>query len=861
MTHEYKETSLWLSSLCDASDGLDVHRQRLRTEYNNFRSRIGVLVGKIQDDFPNLTLHDLTHIDELWRIASLITGPEFLINPLEAFVLGGAFLLHDAALCFEAYAGGRNAVRDTIEWKDAFAAESRRLSGIADEAECREAADFSAIRALHARQAVQLVERCWQQPNSQNGIYLIDDFHLRTHLGQLMGQIAASHHWNIEKVSSNFRTVFNAPGELPSEWQVDSVKIACLLRCADALHIDNKRAPDFLLALIRRKGISLDHWQSQNWLGCLSVDPSDPLKETALVTSTRAFPKDQAEAWWVAFDALTVADKEIKVANALLEKRTGSLAGGFRIKRVRGCDQPESMAEVVRTVGWNPCAAALHVDNIESLVRTLGGEQLYGKGNFLLGIVVRELIQNARDAVCARKEREPGYKGSIFISYDPGCQELMVEDDGVGMSYRVLTGPLLAFGTSFWASDLVRAEFTGLMASAFRPSGKFGIGFYSIFMIAESAIVASRRYDDSYDSTVQLEFPRGLTLRPTLQKGRIEGFSRSTRVALKLKPELMPDHQDLKRGSGFGLQEDNPVSMSLKDYVASLCASLDVDVSLSIVGEQECKIQRALPVATEFYESWLRQLSMADSKRSKQLDQYISAHARRLTPIFSDGKQIGLAAILTTQLQRPAEIIGRLTAGLLPTDVTDSSSHFFFGFIETSPNSARRDAVSLDFKAPVFVDWAKKQYEELIKWPLNDLERFFAAAGLAQFGIDTRPLARLLVLRENEQPAFMNFDQIAELLRTIPIAIYKSRVMNYAECHHNFPSYPGAALIRPFLAADWSRLEFTPDGIPSQNHGIIDLIHRTAIEKGMKIEWKVLTNVRSMEVFGYVDAVVASLVS
>ncbi|MBA2593659.1 MAG: hypothetical protein M3495_02490 [Pseudomonadota bacterium] len=46
---------------------------------------------------PGLTVHDITHLDALWRVADQIAGPDYPINPAEAFVLGGAFLLHDAA--------------------------------------------------------------------------------------------------------------------------------------------------------------------------------------------------------------------------------------------------------------------------------------------------------------------------------------------------------------------------------------------------------------------------------------------------------------------------------------------------------------------------------------------------------------------------------------------------------------------------------------------------------------------------------------------------------------------------------------------------------------------------------------------
>ena len=46
---------------------------------------------------------------------------------------------------------------------------------------------------------------------------------------------------------------------------------------------------------------------------------------------------------------------------------------------------------------------------------------------------------------------------------------LVVEDNGIGMSEQVLTGPLLDFGTSFWRSPLAMEEFPGLMAAGTAP--------------------------------------------------------------------------------------------------------------------------------------------------------------------------------------------------------------------------------------------------------------------------------------------------------------------------------------------------------------------------------------------------------
>jgi hypothetical protein len=131
----------------------------------------------------------------------------------------------------------------------------------------------------------------------------------------LIGQISASHHWDIDEINSNLPNQLNALSTFPREWRIDPIKIACLLRCADAAHIDNERAPDFLHALMKRRGLSYTHWQAQNKLACVDLDQSDSNGSTLLFTSTRNFTESESDAWWVSYDATCMIDREIRASN------------------------------------------------------------------------------------------------------------------------------------------------------------------------------------------------------------------------------------------------------------------------------------------------------------------------------------------------------------------------------------------------------------------------------------------------------------------------------------------------------------------------------------------------------------------
>jgi hypothetical protein len=456
--------------------------------------------------------------------------------------------------------------------------------------------DFTAVRVLHASQAEKLANYEWKNLNGGPSFFLIEDTSLRSKYGTLIGQIAASHHWSIEDVKSRLRAQVNAPGEWPSEWRVDPIKLACLLRCADAAHLDDRRAPDFLLALIRRSGISLDHWKAQNWLARVDVDQSDPNKASLLFTSTHTFEAKDANAWWIAYDSITMLDAEIRASNNLLLSRVqkDSSSPAFKMVRVTGANSPSELRKSVETADWIPTSAIIHVSNLKQLVETLGGQNLYGAGdNF--AVVMRELIQNARDAIMARRSLTQGFGGKILVKVSSKTDSqtyVEVIDDGIGMSERTMTGSLLDFGTSFWVSDMVRAEFPGLRSSTFRSVGRFGIGFYSVFMVASEVLVASRRFDEGLADVTKLHFDEGLTLRPILGKGADESYDvmSSTGVRLTINEPLdCITNRWVNKG-----QPQNEWRIPLKNYLAAIAAGLDVTVILQIRAVLLCLRMRVL---------------------------------------------------------------------------------------------------------------------------------------------------------------------------------------------------------------------------------------------------------------------------
>ncbi|WP_372969269.1 HSP90 family protein [Microbacterium sp.] len=99
-------------------------------------------------------------------------------------------------------------------------------------------------------------------------------------------------------------------------------------------------------------------------------------------------------------------------------------------------------------------------------------------------VYLRELLQNARDAITARREVDGG-GGSIRITpLNDASGEFVLRDDGVGLTVDEVADLLATVGRSSKRDifDLPRSDYLG----------QFGIGLLSCFMVADTIVIRSR---------------------------------------------------------------------------------------------------------------------------------------------------------------------------------------------------------------------------------------------------------------------------------------------------------------------------------------------------------------------------------
>lgn len=596
----YKNTKIWQNTLESCGDTNDGCRERLKSAYVAFRERVGQLIQTIPSDMVGLTVHDLSHLDALWEMADILTGGSYDLNPAEAFVLGGAILLHDSAMTVAAYPGGLGEVKCTPEYSDALATIGgnleRPLSSLrsAPDPTVEHLAIGETLRLRHAAKAEELASQQWKSPIDGTPVYLIDDSSLRDHYSRSIGRIAHSHNWDIGRLTRDLGPTLGAFSGFPNDWTVNQLKIALILRCIDAMQVDDRRAPHLLAAIRDIGSASMEHWRFQSKLTVPHMED-----HRLVFTSKSPFLVEQAGAWNLCYDTIQMIDRELQDAHDLQLQRNLS---PFLATSVAGAGSAEGFSRYVEVAGWQPLPLNLNVSDVPKLARTLGGHDLYNEPLAPL----RELIQNAADAIEVRSLIEEDFSiedGLITIRFvESGAETtLEIEDNGIGMSERVLTTALLDFGFSFWKSSAARREFPGLQAKVDRLRGKYGIGFFSIFMWSTRIAVCSRRFNEGVDATRVLEFRHGLESRPLLRAaGAGEKSSKwTTRIRAPLganflrNPVPTPNGRDETWSDRYhrGFKNSYEGSSWLQ-RIKLLCGPLSIKVNLETSGGTQ---QASLP--------------------------------------------------------------------------------------------------------------------------------------------------------------------------------------------------------------------------------------------------------------------------
>ena len=445
----------------------------------------------IRDQFPMYTLHDEVHICNVLRIMANLLGDQTgSLSRDEAAMLILAACCHDVGMsCSEEEKAelldntdrlARYLERNHSEYIKAYAENP-------DEPKLTDGMLQRYLRSIHHERSQELLEGI-EWPQVLVGKVDVDD----------LFRVCRSHG----------ESVFDLNG-LESTPPADLRFCAVLLRLADILDFDTSRAPKAVYdysGLDRPEGseakISREEWQkhiaSQGFDFAHIPDRQVPydLPYHAKCASMQIEQTVNSYLDW--------ADRELSECSRLLRS--------YGEKKWKDFVLPGKIKRTIKADGYVSGQYHLTMDQ-DQIMELLVGEELYSDPS----VFVRELIQNAIDAVRTRQQLDrnlPGnWKPQVNIRSwmdEEGYHWFRIEDNGTGMTKEIIENHFLKIGSSYYASDAFEKEKIRCKADPdYTPISRFGIGILSCFMGGEDSNrveVSTKRFrtDGNYPPALRL---------------------------------------------------------------------------------------------------------------------------------------------------------------------------------------------------------------------------------------------------------------------------------------------------------------------------------------------------------------------
>jgi molecular chaperone HtpG len=326
-----------------------------------------------------------------------------------------------------------------------------------------------------------------------------DEGHPLARLGDLIGLTARSHGTSL-RVCKAYLDAAPLYAGTPRPMGTAVLFPMALLRIADYLQIDRKRAPAVLLQLRHPPSpVSVQEWTKH--LAVQSISPAtDPRGQLVTVSPD------------VSLELYLELDELVARIQAEMDHSTAVLAEAYGARSDLGLDR---LGLATRRVYSNLHSPAFRESlpyvpertgfSADPNLLTLLVEPLYGKNP---SVGVRELIQNAVDAArelyawCEARRIPiasldlPEQDSDVlvdFVERQDGTWLLRVTDKGIGMRSDTIQNYFLRAGASFrqsadWAKDFLDEQGQPRVLRA----GRFGIGAFAIFLLGATFRLRTR---------------------------------------------------------------------------------------------------------------------------------------------------------------------------------------------------------------------------------------------------------------------------------------------------------------------------------------------------------------------------------
>lgn len=412
------------------------------------------LLSKITETFPDFTIHDIRHSEQVLNILDWLVSDELkqAFNAYEIYFLIMSVYLHDI---------GMVDFPELLE-KDfeEFATREKRKTPTITQNEVKR----KYIRETHSVRSERFTEMHFRD------LMIEDLFQAR-----IVGRICRGHrHCDLtDRKLFNNREMYSA-----KNLAINVPLLASLLRTADELDLTFERTPIIVYETLKPiDPVSISEWERHlSTCGC-GLNPENTQQ---IVITARC---------WNPLIYRQLRNFEVRIQSCL--KDVHELL--FQYRELRR-SLPQTVVMDVEAIGFVKLDFKFSLQE-DQIVKLLMGEKLYSRKQDCL----REVLQNCVDT-CRRKAfLKENYQPSIVFKLSPDRKLLSISDNGMGMDKYIIENYFARIGRCFYTSPEFLEEGT-----TFTPASQFGIGIVSCFMMAEK-IAVDTKTDDSTPLKLEID--------------------------------------------------------------------------------------------------------------------------------------------------------------------------------------------------------------------------------------------------------------------------------------------------------------------------------------------------------------------
>ena len=416
------------------------------------------LLSEIPKTFSNYTLHDIGHsVRVIGYMNELIKDHLDQFSSLHLAIIIYVGLLHDTGMVVTD--DEKERLFSEFEQKDS------EFLGLSEKEKLFYLQDY--IRGLHAKRVSSILNHKINADTRIKSLLYMGETKSYD-LSKLVADICQSHTENCDWIKNHLESIL-----LFENYKINPQHIAALLRIGDALDIDDRRAPYVLYKLLNPQGFSNSEWRKHipisNYEKIQKAGDFYELLFSGQCSEPEIYRKLTEYIDWIQNDL-------VQVSSLCTDEYKLNINTQIQVK--------------IKTVGFIDTPLRFNLE-YRQIAKLLMGEKIYGSKKDGL----RELLQNAIDAALLMKDIESSnpystYVPTVGIEVNKRAKQLIVFDNGIGMSEDVLQKYFFNIGNSYYASRDYHSS-----GYKYSPIGHFGIGFMACFMLSSRITLETKHYE------------------------------------------------------------------------------------------------------------------------------------------------------------------------------------------------------------------------------------------------------------------------------------------------------------------------------------------------------------------------------